>query len=95
MGVVEYKLYIGRAAEVGAVKPSDGASLAKRTFVSDQSLSQAVIGTCNHVENALLGPPNYLRIIQRAVVRCCRWACKRTDGWGIDPVLAIIQEVGE
>src|ERR1700731_3365899 len=46
---VDRILNIGRPAEVGTVKSSFGASLAKCTFVRDQSLSQAVIGACNHV----------------------------------------------
>src|SRR5258708_33500470 len=95
LGVVEYKLHVGRPAKVDAVKPSDGASMAKRNFIGDQSFSEAVIGARNHVENTLLWPANYLRVIQRPIICGCGRTRKCTDGWRIDPVLTIIQEVGE
>jgi len=53
---------------MGAVKSSLGASLAESELIGNYSFSQAVIGTRNYVENALLGSANYVRVVRLAVV---------------------------
>src|ERR1700738_5080104 len=60
-----------------------------------KSFSQAMVGARNKIDNPLRWPAYDVGVICCAVIGCCSCASKRPHGWRPNPIVAVVQKVGE